>query len=88
MTTDIESLAIEYFKTIFKSFVLTENEKESVTWNDLIHFAIHIQAKSDIKLKKEVVDAFDNGQANWDLKSQDYKNGKDYLLKGCNNFIL
>ena len=31
--------------------------------------------------KREIRDAFDNGQANWDVKCQDYKDGNEYFNK-------
>ena len=41
-----------------------------------------MQSQLDYFVKKEkdqLVDAFDNGQANWDAKCQDYKNGTEYF---------
>lgn len=31
------------------------------------------------KEREQLIDAFDNGQANWDVKCQDYKNGTEYF---------
>lgn len=31
------------------------------------------------KEREQLIDAFDNGQANWDAKCQDYKNGTEYF---------
>jgi hypothetical protein len=37
------------------------------------------------KERQQLVDAFDNGQANWDAKCQDYKNGNEYFNKTFKN---
>ena len=35
--------------------------------------------------KEQIQDAFDNGQANWDAKCQDFKDGKEYFTKFFKN---
>ena len=35
--------------------------------------------------KQQIQDAFDNGQANWDAKCQDFKDGKEYFTKCFKN---
>ena len=39
----------------------------------------YYQEKLLSKERQQIIDAFDNGQANWDAKCQDYKNGTEYF---------
>ena len=59
-----------------------ENEEYNVFNVELMKFSIKLLSKLKELQETEriqIQDAFDDGQANWDEKCQDYKNGKGYF---------
>ena len=51
------------------------NQDESITNNEIWKEVFRLLETEKIQIQ----DAFDDGQANWDEKCQDYKNGKQYF---------
>ena len=62
-------------------YAISKYGSDSDVSNDIVVMAMHLKNKE----KELLIDSFDDGQANWDIKCQDFKDGNEYYNKTFKN---